>query len=399
MSTVVLVNSYPGFMGSQKVMLQVARALAGDGWRPLLLGVPGSQRFRSAAEDAGLEWRDLPLQGGLNQYGGHWLQAGLMARAAFVATDLAPFWARLRRLLVDENARGVYAANERCWLASMPAARAAGVPGLWHVQSGLPERGLAMHRVAARSARSIVCVSESMRSQVAAVLRGGNDTAKLTVIPNGVPDTAPTVRVDAAGHAPPAILFAGSLLPHKGAHVLLQAFAESQARAAGWCVQLAGPAPDAGYRAWLDHLVATLDLSANVHFLGERDDVPDLMAAAEVVAYPSLEKATIEWGEHRWQVDWKEGFGLTAAEAMRAARPVIASDSFGLRDVVVPDRTGVLVQPGSTGALRDALDRLAADNSLRARLGAAGRDRFRSEFAEPLMMDRFARHFSQLVAA
>jgi glycosyltransferase involved in cell wall biosynthesis len=399
MSTVVLVNSYPGFMGSQKVMLQVARALAGDGWRPLLLGVPGSHRFRSAAEDAGLEWRDLPLQGGLNQYGGHWLQAGLLARAAFVATDLAPFWARLRRLLVDEKARCVYAANERCWLVSMPAARAAGVPGLWHVQSGLPERGLALHRVAARSARSIVCVSESMRSQVANVLGGNRDTAKLAVIPNGVPDALPTVRIDAAAPAAPAILFAGSLLPHKGAHVLLQAFAESQARAAGWRVQLAGPAPDPAYRAWLEHLVMLYDLHDAVDFLGERDDIPDLMAAAEVVTYPSLERATIEWGEHRWEVDWKEGFGLTAAEAMRAARPVVASDSFGLRDVVLPEHTGILVQPGSTDALRHALDRLAADENLRASMGAAGRHRFRSEFAEPLMMDRFARHFSQLVAA
>jgi glycosyltransferase involved in cell wall biosynthesis len=61
--------------------------------------------------------------------------------------------------------------------------------------------------------------------------------------------------------------------------------------------------------------------------------------------------------------------------------PIVASDSGGIPDIMGP--AGVLVPEGDADALRDALVRLRDDQALRERLGAAGRERFRQEFAIP----------------
>jgi glycosyltransferase involved in cell wall biosynthesis len=77
---------------------------------------------------------------------------------------------------------------------------------------------------------------------------------------------------------------------------------------------------------------------------------------------------------------WEEPFGLIALEAMSAARPVCASRTGGLRDIVVDGETGLLVERGSADALADALARLLDDTDLRRRMGEAGRRRVLEEY-------------------
>jgi glycosyltransferase involved in cell wall biosynthesis len=77
----------------------------------------------------------------------------------------------------------------------------------------------------------------------------------------------------------------------------------------------------------------------------------------------------------------REGYGVVAREAMAHGRPVIASAVGGLLDAVEHEQTGLLVPPGDTGALRVAVERLLADAVLRARLGAAARERAGEEFS------------------
>ena len=89
-----------------------------------------------------------------------------------------------------------------------------------------------------------------------------------------------------------------------------------------------------------------------------RDELSRLYASAAVVACPSR----------------REGFGLACAEAMAHGRPVVASAVGGLLDLVVDEETGLLVPPGDVPALRAALERLLDDRTLRARLGARGRE-------------------------
>lgn len=106
---------------------------------------------------------------------------------------------------------------------------------------------------------------------------------------------------------------------------------------------------------------ATAVIEAAAHercrFLGHRTDVPDVLAAADVFAFPSR----------------YEGLGGAVLEAMALALPVVASDLPALREVVEPEVTGVLVPPDDADALAAAVERVLR---LPGAMGAAGRDRF-----------------------
>jgi glycosyltransferase involved in cell wall biosynthesis len=70
----------------------------------------------------------------------------------------------------------------------------------------------------------------------------------------------------------------------------------------------------------------------------------------------------------------REGFGVVCAEAMAHGRPVVATAVGGLLDLVADGETGLLVPPRDPQALRTALERLLANDDLRAQLGAAARE-------------------------
>jgi glycosyltransferase involved in cell wall biosynthesis len=92
-----------------------------------------------------------------------------------------------------------------------------------------------------------------------------------------------------------------------------------------------------------------------------------------------------------------EAFGLVALEAMAAGRPVVASRTGGLSDVVVDGETGLLVAPGSTGELRAALARLLADSDLRRAMGDAGRARAKA-FSAARVVPRIERAYEAVLA-
>jgi len=103
---------------------------------------------------------------------------------------------------------------------------------------------------------------------------------------------------------------------------------------------------DGDRRKELAVLVATLGLGKRVHFLGIREDVPQLLKATDIVVMSS-----------HW-----EGFGLAAVEGMAAGKPVLASDVEGLRDVV--SGAGILFAHGDPKALADKINELLADRTL-----------------------------------
>ncbi|MFM7322903.1 MAG: glycosyltransferase, partial [Armatimonadota bacterium] len=100
-----------------------------------------------------------------------------------------------------------------------------------------------------------------------------------------------------------------------------------------------------------------------LELLGNRDDIPLLLAASDVVVVPSR----------------SEGLGLAAIEALAAGRPVVASAVGGLPEVVDP-QVGVLVESENPEAIAREVRRLIEDPELRERLGAAGRAKALSHF-------------------
>jgi len=150
------------------------------------------------------------------------------------------------------------------------------------------------------------------------------------------------------------IVIASRLVRHKGYPELLAAMG-AVADAELWVV---------GSRLTSDHgedmepYFVRADLGPRLRRLGWRDDLPRLLAAADIFVLPSH----------------FEGLPLSVIEAMMTGLPVVATDIRGPRELVEPDRSGILVPPGETAPLAAALNRLVSDPALRARMGARGRE-------------------------
>ena len=139
-------------------------------------------------------------------------------------------------------------------------------------------------------------------------------------------------------------------------------------------------AGDGAQREELAARAAALGVADRVRWLGwqPKEALPDLYRGADVLVNPSL----------------YEGSPNVVLEAMASGLPTVASDTPGNRSVVRPDVNGLLFPLAEPAALRAALARLAADRTLAARLGAAGRARVLSDFSWP----RAAESYLELLA-
>lgn len=110
-------------------------------------------------------------------------------------------------------------------------------------------------------------------------------------------------------------------------------------------------------------------------------DIPGLLAASHVVCLPS----------------YREGLSMTLLEALAAGRAVVTTDVPGCRDAVTDGVEGLLVPPRDPDALARALRRLIEDPELRARLGAAGRERAVREFSSRRVCDETLALYARLL--
>jgi len=151
------------------------------------------------------------------------------------------------------------------------------------------------------------------------------------------------------------ILMVGRLVAEKGYPELFAAMREVDAH-----LWVAGQRLASDHARPVDAALATdPELAHRVHLLGERDDVPELMAAADLFTLPS----------HR------EGMPRSIIEAMMTGLPVVATNIRGSREEVVDGTTGLLVPVADAPALAAALRSLVTDPARRATFGAAGRTR------------------------
>ncbi len=162
-------------------------------------------------------------------------------------------------------------------------------------------------------------------------------------------------------------LSVGSITPQKAQDVLLEAFARAAADASASRLLIAGEGP---LRAGLEARCDALGLGARVRFLGAREDVGDLLAAADVFVLSSR----------------REGLPVTLLEAMRAGRAAVVTRAGGCAEAVADGDTGLLVPVGDAVALGAALRALLADPGRCARLGDAARERWAREFTAERMV-------------
>ena len=173
-------------------------------------------------------------------------------------------------------------------------------------------------------------------------------------------------------HGVPLVVCPGRIYTRKGQVDLVAAFATVRAAVPGARLLLAGRVSDFAYAINLDALIERLGLSDAVEIVGDltERDMPEVMAAADLIAQPSLE----------------EGLGLAAIEAMSWARPVVACNVVGLEEVFTHEVDGLLVPARDPKRLSDAILRLLHDPVLAARLGAEARQTVIKRFSQQAMV-------------
>ncbi len=126
---------------------------------------------------------------------------------------------------------------------------------------------------------------------------------------------------------------------------------------------------------------AAADLGDRFRFLGLRDDVPDLMAAMDVFALPSL----------------NEGMGRVLLEAGAAGTPAVASCVGGVPDIIQAGKTGILVEPRDPRAIVEAICDLARDSARRIAMGRAAREAVAPGFGLEGMVQRIESLYEDLI--
>jgi glycosyltransferase involved in cell wall biosynthesis len=153
------------------------------------------------------------------------------------------------------------------------------------------------------------------------------------------------------------------LADEKGTQIAVQAMARVVAACPEAQLILVGEGPA---RERLEAMAVELGIARAVHFMGVRDDVDVVLAAADVALVPSV---------------WDEAFGLAAVEGMAAGRPTVVTRAGALPDVV--GDAGVIVPRKDPAAMGEALIRLLGDPLLAARIGRAAAKRAREVYALP----------------
>ena len=233
-------------------------------------------------------------------------------------------------------------------------------------------------RWAARRSDALVAVSRATAADLRATLRLGDEAVR--VVLNGIPfrsGSRAAVRSELALRDDELLLVSvGNLYPVKGHAVLLRAL--GQLRRSGaldavpWRLALAGRGEE---EARLRALVRDEGLAERVTLLGYREDVPDILAAADLFVMPSL----------------MEGLPLALVEAMAAGLPVVVSDVGGIPEVAKQGSEAILVPPGDPAGLAEGLATLMRDPLARACMGAAARARARRDFSVSTMCEAYER--------
>ena len=361
---VLHVDTETGFRGGQRQLLWLCQGLVDRGLR-VRVAVRAGHELETACHDQGLGV--VPLQ-----------QASPWDPRA--ATGI-------RRALVAGDVDIVHAHASHAHTAAAGAVRSLG-PG----QRGTAPVLVASRRVDfpigrpplnrakyGRVVRRFLAISDAVAAVLAA---GGVEQERIVVVRSAVAALAPShrsrdeVRRELA--VPRGSLLAvttAALVDHKDHPNAVSAMAAVRSPVV---LAIAG---EGARRAAIEGCIERAGVGDRVKLLGQRDDVPDLLRAADLYVAASR----------------LEGLNTALMDAGQAALPAAATNAGGIPEVVADGETGILVPVRDPAALARAIDRLAADEELRRRMGAAAARRIHRWFTVDRMVDETAAVYRELL--
>lgn len=225
-----------------------------------------------------------------------------------------------------------------------------------------------LYRLASSMVQGFIAVSDKVKESMVETIGPIQD--KITVICNGVdvkryerPTDKAQVRSQ-LGLEPDVRLIAvvATLKEQKGHRYLVEAMSTIAPQHSDVHALFIG---DGRLREELQDQVARLNLAQHVHFLGNRHDVPELLAASDLFVLPSL---------------W-EGLAMALLEGMATGLPIVATEVSGTVQALVPNETGILVPPGDATKLAEAIQEILSDPERAQAMGAAARQRVKAKFS------------------
>ncbi len=362
----------PDVYGSDRQLLETVTAAVGSGWQ-VLVALPRTGPLVAELEARGAR---CAVVGSTVLRKSLLTPRGMVRLAARTPGELGRLAALVRSCRADAVLVNTVTLP---WWA--PAARLAGVPCVVHVHEAEATQPRLLRRVMNApllTADVVVTNSRAARDVLLDAVLALADRTR--VVLNGVEGpgqvTAPRGRTAAD---PLRVALVARLSPRKGVDVALEALA--LVRNAGTHAQLTVcGSVFPGYEWYEEQLrerASRTDLAGSVELAGYVHPTWPVLQDSDVVLVPSR----------------VEPFGNTAAEALLARRPVVASRVQGLAEVVQDGRTGLLVPPDDPRALADAVLRLATDPSLAARLATTGR----ADAAERFSVERYRRDMAQVL--
>ena len=326
----------------------------------------------------------------LPERGEGWLAAQLpRERVEIIPTPLmgVSLWHSFRRIHeIIRQHRPVVAHSHEFTMAALGAAACwrRGVPHVFTLHGGRYyasrwHRRLATS-LAARAAAAVIAVSETVAKQLREDLTP--PPPRLRLIPNGIPEipvVAPTLRSE-LGLPPDArlVVTVGNLYGVKGHADLLSAIAAIRQAVPAIHVAIAGRGPEEDA---LRRHAASLGLTDRLHLLGLRSDIPNILRSGDVFVLSSH----------------SEGLPLALLEAMRAARPIVATNVGEVPIVLNQGEAGLIVRPRDVNGLGAAMQRLLTNGAEAAKLGARAGAIAAERYDIDRMIDRYVNLYGEAI--
>lgn len=241
-----------------------------------------------------------------------------------------------------------------------------------------------LYRLTIPKVDGVIAVSEKVRDAIVDSIGSVQD--RITVIPNAV-DTRRFRGLDdkfllskELGLDKSSLLIAvvGRLSEQKGHCFLVEAAPSIIASHRDAHFLIIG---DGELRDALKQQVSKTGVSDNFHFLGVRNDIPRLLASVDLFVLPSL---------------W-EGLSIALLEAMAAARPIVCTAVSGTEQVMIPGKTGLVVPPGDSRSLAEAIDRMLSDPERARSMGNAARRQVDEKFGAQKQSEEYLSFYREVL--